>query len=200
MRWAIVLACASVLLGGCGLLDGRPPAGVVGDSITLQVVEELREVAGDDWRLDIRPMPGATVGEMLAAVDAAAQRNPDQVIINLGTNDVLRDVAPETSAGHLASMFELLAGVPCVHVVTVHEYIFSWEEGYLTDRAVAYNTSLREAANVHGAQVIDWTAVVTAAREPPDAPDLFTDTVHITPAGIDLLAGVYDNVLATGCP
>jgi hypothetical protein len=78
---ALVLAPGAT---GCGLLDVRPDAGIVGDSITLQVVDEVRAVAGDDWRLDIRPLPGATVGDMLPEIEEFVKGRPEQVIVNLG--------------------------------------------------------------------------------------------------------------------
>jgi hypothetical protein len=195
----VTMALVTGALAACGLVDDRPVAGVVGDSITLQVVEEVRQQSDDDWRLDIRPMPGATIGEMLEDLDGVARRNPEQVIVNLGTNNVLRAVPPAASAAELEAMFATRGDVPCVHVVTVHDYIFSWEEGYLTDRSVAFNELLVDAAARHGAEVIDWTAVVTEARQAPEAPEVFTDTVHLAPAGIELLAEVYDRALADGC-
>jgi hypothetical protein len=194
------LLVAPLLWAGCGLLDTRSEAGVVGDSITLQVVDEVRRQATDEWRLDIRPMPGATVGEMLPAVAAVADAGPEQVIINLGTNNVLRSVPIEQTTADLEVMFDLLASVPCVHVVTVHEYIFSWDEGYLTYRSQPVNEALVATAQARGAQVVDWTAVLTEARVPLDAPEYLTDTVHLTEDGITLLAQTYHDALTSGCP
>jgi lysophospholipase L1-like esterase len=188
-----------VVLSGCSLFNARERAGIVGDSITEQVDDAMQATSGDDWRLDIRRVPGATVGEMLPAVAGVAEARPDQVIINLGTNNVLRPVPLEQSVAELEAMFDLLAGVPCVHVLTVHDFILAWDQGDLTYRSQPFNEALVEIATRRGARVIDWTEVLTEASAPLDAPEFLMDTVHLTPEGVTLLTGTYDAALAAGC-
>jgi lysophospholipase L1-like esterase len=69
----------------------------------------------------------------------------------------------------------------------------------LADRVRATNAALAEVADRRGVRVVDWTAHLAAAGAVPGTPDLLIDTVHLSDAGIDNLAGLYLDTLADGC-
>lgn len=197
--WVAVAAVVSVAVAGCGLFAG-PPVAIIGDSITWQSASALHSRLDGDYTVDLRAVPGATVGDMLGTAAEMAGNDPTQLVVNLGSNDAMKGVDPAQSAADFEAMLDTFAGVRCVHLVTVHEYIVTPDQGILRDRVLATNAALREVADRRGVQVIDWTEAVGWARLEPDSPEVLTDTVHLTPEGIDVLVGIYADALATGCP
>lgn len=194
----VVAAVVSVVVAGCGLLGG-PPVAIIGDSITWQSASALHGRLDGDYTVDLRAVPGATMGDMLGTAAEMAGNNPTQLMVNLGSNDAMKGVDPAQSAADFATMLDTFGGVRCVHLVTVHEYIVTPDQGILRDRVLATNAALREVADQRGVEVIDWTDAVGWARLEPDSPEVLTDTVHLTPEGIDVLVGLYADALAAGC-
>lgn len=185
-------------LTGCGLGDDRPRVAVVGDSITWQSSGPINDELGDRWRLDVRGVPGATIGDMVEVAGDMAGQSPRQVVVNLGTNDVVLKVPPAQSAADLDRLLDQFTDVECIHLVTVHDYIFTFEDGFVTPWAQATNQALADVARRRGVGVIDWNATLAYRLAVPDSPDLLVDTVHLTPAGIDVLVDTYGEALR-GC-
>ncbi len=171
----------------------------VGDSITVQITPLLEAAAAGDFTLEVAAVPGATVGEMVDDAATAAAAGPSVLVVNLGTNDVIRGVPPEQSASDLERLLDQFDGVRCVVLVTVNENMTSPTEGFLADRAVATNAALGEVAARRGAIVVDWNAILDAQGALPGAPDMLFDTIHVTPDGAEVLTAAYVDAVTTGC-
>lgn len=185
-------------VGGCSLLVGsRQPTALLGDSITDQSRDTFEETLGDGHRLDIRAAPGVRTDEWIDEARRAAAARPDAVIVNLGTNDVFQATPIDESTAAMDSILTELGQVPCTFVVTVNESLVSGPGDDLPARAAAINAAWRRLADAHGVEVIDWSATVAAelAAGEPDG-SVTSDTVHPTPYGERLLAGLYDEALA----
>ena len=195
-----VVVWAVIGLSGCGLIDQRQPVAVIGDSITWQSSEPINDALGDRWRLDVRAVPGATMGDMVDVAGDMARLSPDQLVVNLGTNDASRKLPPEQSAADFERLLDQFSSVRCVHLVTVFDYMFTYADGFLTQWSQATNAALAEVAMRRGVEVIDWTAVVFAEQVVPGSPDMLVDTVHPTPAGVEVLVDLYGDALDRGCP
>jgi lysophospholipase L1-like esterase len=197
---AVVGAVLTVSAGGCALFDDdRPVVGFLGDSITFQATTALEDRVPDTWRADVRATSGATIVDMAAQAARMGAEQPEAVIVNLGTNDVMQAFLPEKSAADLDLLLDQLGDPSCVVLVTVHENIVTEQDGVLADRVRATNAALAEVADRRGVRVVDWTAHLAAAGAVPGTPDLLIDTVHLSDAGIDNLAGLYLDTLADGC-
>lgn len=179
--------------------DDRPVVGFLGDSITFQATTALEDRVPDTWRSDVRATSGATIADMAAQAARMGAEQPEAVIVNLGTNDVMQAFPPEKSAADLDLLLDQLGDPSCVVLVTVHENIVTEQDGVLADRVRATNAALAEVADRRGVRVVDWTAHLAAAGAVPGTPDLLIDTVHLSDAGIDNLVGLYLDTLADGC-
>ena len=194
---AALLALVTLGLAGCGR-SGTDVA-VVGDSISVQLTPYLTEAAEGDFSIGIAAVSGATVGEMVDDAATLADSSPSILIVNLGSNDVIRGVPPEQSAADLERLLDQFTGVRCLVVVRVNENMFSYEEGYLTERAVATNAALAEVAARRGAVVIDWNAILDAERATPGTPDMLLDTIHVTGYGAEVLTTAYLDAVTDDC-
>lgn len=199
-----VLATVVVLAtrSGPSEVDLRPTVAIVGDSITEQGESALRQVLGDDWRLTIEGRSGATIAEQLPAARRVASGLPSQVIVNLGTNDVMRGDDLGRAADDLQEVVAAFPEATCIHLVTVNEGIV-WDGEPAAARAEELNRSMTElAAAEPRVDVIDWSAVVAAyeAGDQADGP-ILTDTIHPSPRGQLALASHYAEALAAcGAP
>lgn len=200
MAVAAVVGITTAAATGCGLFDDRQPVAVIGDSITWQSSGPINDELGDRWRLDVRGVPGATIADMVDTAGDMADTSPQQVVVNLGTNDAARGVPPEQSAADLERLLDQFAGTRCIHLVTVHNNIFDYGEGFISERALATNVALLDVAERRGVHVIDWNQILTERLAVPGSPGLLADTVHPTPAGVEVLVDVYGDALANGCP
>jgi hypothetical protein len=180
--------------------DARPMVAIVGDSITEQGESALTQVLSDDWRLSVDGRSGYTVAEQLPAARSLVERGPSQVIVNLGSNDVMKGNDLSQSAADLAEVVAVFPEATCIHLVTVNEGIELGGRSY-TDRSAALNRSIAAlAAADPRVDVIDWSAVVAAydAGDQADGP-ILVDTVHPSPRGQLTLALHYAEALAA-CP
>lgn len=199
---AALVTFAATGVGGCSwILGPDQDTALIGDSITDQSRATFDDVLGDDHRLDVRAFPGVRTDEWVDQARLAAEAAPDAAVVNLGTNDVFQAVPPAASGAAMAEILNLLGDVPCTFVVTVNEKMVSTRGDDLPGRAAALNDELRQVAADHGARVIDWAAAVDAelaAGEPNGS--LTVDTVHPTAYGESLMAGLYDDALASCDP
>lgn len=185
---------------GCGLIDQRQPVAVIGDSITWQSSGPIDDALGDRWRPDVRAVPGATIGDMVDVAGDMARGAPLQLLVNLGTNDAAGKLPPEQSAADFERLLDQFDTVRCVHLVTVYDYMFTYADGFLTPWSQVTNAALADVAVRRGVDVINWTAVVTAQQAVPGSPDMLVDTIHPTPAGVDVLVDTYAEAFERGCP
>ena len=188
-----VLVVVAVVL--VGRVQSRPLVVLAGDSITelnagalAGSIDGTFGIGGHDVAVVARS--GATAAAMEPDVVATAADDPSQVVINLGTNDVVRtgDVA-----GALASIERMAAAFPgaaCIHLVTLSESMVSFEDAAGPGpRAVELNQALIELAAQRGYHLIRWDELVAAgaARSEP----LTVDSIHPDGVGVDELADAY---------
>ena len=169
---------------------------VVGDSITEWGQGALRDDLGGDWDLSIDGRAGFRVAEQLPAAAELAAADPGQVVVNLGTNDVLQGRSPASAVEDLARMVELFPGARCIHLVTVNERMVAGR-GDLTTPARAVNDGIRRLADDdERITVVDWAATIDADASGGGRDPLVYDTVHPTERGDHVLAGLYADALA----
>ena len=100
LRIVALLAGCFTVLSSCAWMSGpEQHVVVIGDSITNLIKGPLKkDLPGDKYGLSVAAINGQTSTEM-APVAAKLARSKgsetDQVIINLGTNDVLQQKRPE---------------------------------------------------------------------------------------------------------
>ncbi len=187
------------------LADPEPGPGptddvvLVGDSITEQAEPVFHEVLDAKYHVRIRGRGGYRVEEMEPYAIELATTKPEQVVINLGTNDVLQGFPIDKSAQAFSRMIDEFGSARCLHVVTVNQNLLNENDPGLPSRALVFNLDMRRLIAGHRVNVIDWSAAVSAYNDAgaPDGP-ITSDTVHPTEAGRKLLAKLYKEAL-DGC-
>lgn len=189
-----LFVCVVVSLGACSWITG-PPVAVVGDSITVLDESGLREQLGGSYDVGITGEYGATVAEVLTGVGTAAERSPEQVIINLGTNDVLKDLPVEDSMAALREMVGRFDDARCVHLVNINEHMLvPLTEEPVTMSAQRFNGAVADlAASDERVSVIDWNAVAASTLGGGDPPTstLTDDSIHPNADGNRRLHELY---------
>jgi lysophospholipase L1-like esterase len=196
-RWLLAVSVLAAGATGCSSNQGDAVA-VVGDSITSFDKPALRDDLRPRYETTIVGDFGATVAEVMPAARLVARKNLDQVIINLGTNDVIGQLDLDRSVSDLGSMIDLFGGVDCIHVVTINEHMVNKQTGELLQaEAEKFNSGLRDLADRRDrVDVIDWNGVVeeTLAGNPPTS-TLTKDSTHPTKEGNARLNELYMNAL-----
>jgi lysophospholipase L1-like esterase len=127
---------------------------------------------------------GATVTDMLPAAQELAGTHPQQVLIDLGTNDVNHGTPTATTAAALTHMIGMFPDAECIYLVDINTHMA--ETGTpSTAAAVAANKVIAELArNDDRIEVIGWNQIVTDDLERHDGTStLLVDTVHPTAEG-----------------
>lgn len=197
----LVVAAGVAVLVRPDLWPFRPKVALIGDSITATSEGVLRDELVRSYHLDIEATPGYRTDQLLPAARQAAAEQPEQVVINLGTNDAFQSWPIEQSEASLRELIGLFPQARCVHLVTVNERILDLQQTGLTPRLQAYNQMLaRVAASRPGTDLVDWTAAVDAyaAAGEPSGPFTF-DSVHPLEPGQRDLARLYHRAL-DACP
>lgn len=198
-RLLVLLVGLALLLAGITLdrattRDGDTVA-AIGDSIMLWGEPEMRTTVGAYTKLTVRAQGGRRIDEMLPAARELAASSPIQVLINLGTNDILQRIPLEESVRNLTAMVDLFDSAECIHLVTVNEDID--KEGFRPrDAAVALNAAMEKLAGDNPTvSLIRWDDMVrdSIKREPPKG--FIFDGVHPGPEGQRKLAGAYDRAV-----
>jgi lysophospholipase L1-like esterase len=198
---AIVVLVA--LVGGVLLWQrpwlGGPPVALIGDSIFDMSESALRGRLADDWDVRIDAVPGATTIDQLdAALELAARRPPaDQVVIELGTNDVTSGTPLEQSRATLEEVVAAFPSARCIHLVTVTDVwrndgvVAPWEV------AATYNEMLRELAEGDPRiTIVEWAAALREGDADPSGNARLDDPVHPSTAGEQVLATLVADALA----
>jgi len=171
VRAAVTIIVATALaVSSCGGSTHPPVVTVVGDSITVFSAPGVEAELGG-YALYIRAVDGKRIDQMLPVVRAELARNPNAVVINLGTNDAIQArTHPDWMAG-FNSLWDLVRARPCVVLVTV-----STNADDLGGSAVAadINDAIRQLSAQHrNVRIVDWNAAVhedpslLASRRPP---------------------------------
>jgi lysophospholipase L1-like esterase len=195
--WSLLaLAVLLVALGVFIARRDRPSVVLLGDSITAGARPTLRSVLHDRYGPTIDGRGGMRVGEMWGAAENASAFPFSQVVINLGTNDVLADDQDlDESLVTMAGMATLFPQADCVHLVTISEVMQSptVDAGA---RARQFNAGLRElAASEEQIHLVDWAGIVSADEGGDPENRLTDDSVHPNAAGNRLLAEAYEEAL-----
>jgi hypothetical protein len=191
------LVIAALIVGVIILHQRRPAVLLLGDSITQGASPVLRGKLGDDYAVHVDGRGGFRVDEMMEAADNASRFPFEQVVINLGTNDVLgSDQDLDASLASLRAMTTRFPEAECIHIVTVSEHMASMTADSPA-RAAEFNEGVFALAEDDDRiRVIDWSEIVgDYEREHPDA-DVTNDTVHPTALGNELLVAAYRDALA----
>lgn len=185
---AVLLATTLLPTAGCSVFDGGTDVVLLGDSLTVLVVDQVKADAQPDHEVTSDATWGRRIDEQLDVAADIASKDPQQVIINLGTNNVLQRHDPTASVEDLGTLLDALEDVGCIHIVTVNEHIRRLGEDYSLE-ARAINDGIRTLAERRlDTDIIDWNQIVTDHLADGIISD---DTVHPNPAGVDLLAAAY---------
>ena len=192
---------------GSGFVSNEPATGpgptddvsLIGDSITEQSEPVLHQVLDPTFKVRVRGRGGYRIEELEPYAIELATTKPEQVVINLGTNDVLKNWPVEKATAAMNRMVSTFKGARCVHIVTITEGMQSAQDPNQAARARVFNLQLRLIAFEHNLGVIDWATLIRedAAAGSPKGP-LTSDTVHPTEEGQRRLAELYKSSL-DGC-
>jgi hypothetical protein len=171
---------------------------MVGDSITHQSRDELH-VRLDERGISptIEAIPRATAGLMLERARQVGMPRADQVIINVGTNDVVKGLSLDGTLTDIVSLIEMFPEARCTHLVTINGHMVSLTDHRLTARTRTLNRALhylaQELPDVH---VIDWAGLLAEGTDVPLAERLLAaDSVHTNAVGRAALADIYVDAL-----
>ena len=168
-RWRIGIGAGALLVALVAALavararDGETVA-VIGDSITAESVEAVRGELGDH-DVSVRAIAGMRTDQMQLEAERAAAAHPAQVIINLGTNDVLQGRSTEDIISDLVAMITTFARSQCVHVVNLNTRMVSAPQ-VDPDRIRQVNLAVQELASADPRiNEIDWNQIVESSND-----------------------------------
>ena len=157
---------------------------MVGDSLTVLGDHVLREHFGAvGWWVNLDAWAGRTTGTQMAAIRAAATRDNDATVIELGTNDALAvgrgELSPAQAEADIVEALDLFPDRCLVWVIPDHDP---------ERRGVGAGSSIdailtAEAVRRPNLHVADMAAVLAQHPE-----YLVDDRVHFTPDGYEALA------------
>lgn len=177
------------------MLSEGPPVAIVGDSITVVSAGQISDQL-DAYEVSTKAVVGATASDMLPAAAELAQKRPEQLVVNLGSNDVRRSFpASQTEADYRT----LLAGFPdtqCITFVSINTHM-DFGKGVQSKTAGALNVVLLKLASAdQRISIVDWNTIVTddmAAHAGKST--LIDDTVHPNAKGQKvLISAIHDQL------
>jgi lysophospholipase L1-like esterase len=176
-----------------------PEVVLVGDSITAQTRDLFINQLGGDWGVTVQGEPGHRSDELLPAVPPLAAQHPVQVVVNLGTNDVMQGKDPAETQAALEQLANGFNSARCIHLVTVNDHMVKLDDPGLPARIADLNGRIHAMAASKGWGVIPWDELVNAYEGGPQAEGPITvDTVHPSEYGEHVLADAYARAL-DGC-
>ncbi len=197
----LVVGIAAALI--LGSRPSRQPVGLVGDSITLLSGGELRAALGGSYAVKIDATSGHRIDEQMGAAASAVARKNEQIIINLGTNDVMQgDTDIDDAGARLEEMVAMFPDVRCIHLVTVSDAVRhdGVDPSEVPRRAKAINDTIRSLAHEDDRiRVVDWNQMVRDYQRDHPGTSPTEDTIHPNDAGKELLVDAYKAAL-TNCP
>lgn len=180
--------------------DPKPPVAIIGDSITALGRDQIGRTLGPSYSLAVDGHSGYRVAEQLPAATRLAERHPEQVVINLGTNDVGTEVPTEQAAASLAEMVALFPDARCIHLVTINESMGIPTLAVGPERAAALNGRIRAlAASDPRLRIVDWAQIVRDYEAVHGPGSATSDTVHPTLGAQQALVDAYRASLDS-CP
>lgn len=199
---AVVVSLVLVVSSGCS--NAGDSVVVLGDSITALGYGSLEENLGGTYALSLSGNFGKTVEQVIPeAQRLAGERTYDQVIINLGSNDVLQELPVDESMAAMRQMVGLYPDARCIHLVDINEHMVIESTGESrTDQAVAFNEALEEySGSDDRLSVISWNDVASQELNDDEPPwsTLTTDSIHPTAQGNEEIDQLYRTALRR-CP
>ena len=113
---------------------------VLGDSM-LKHLNPRRIQHGIDHKVTIKTFPGAGVDEMIHYVRPTLQKNPNHVILHVGTND-LQSKSPDTLITAISKLGEVITKEGRGTELTLSEIITRNDDALLADKVNIYNKKL----------------------------------------------------------
>ncbi len=210
---AIATVAFAVLLGALALsneagpgsnvdgevVSGRDSVAVLGDSITVDAEDAMRARLGDSYNLAVDAVAGLTTTEQIAGADRLAARAvpTDQLVVNLGTNDVSFDVPLAESRRSLEAIIGRFGEARCIHLVTITDKARDQDPVVEWTEAVRFNEMLRTLAGDPRVRFVEWAAVLDA-NDSDGGGSFLNDRVHPNEAGQVALSDAVGESLA-GC-
>lgn len=208
MSRLILVVVVSVPLVGCGSTADRVPGSsttgastatvdvvVIGDSITEQGRPVIEQRIGALRRVIVDGRSGFRVDQQLSTAQRLAAVQPDQVIIELGTNDVLQGWDLDRSADGLRQVVDLFGSSRCIHLVMIDENMPS-ADGESRERARRLNAAMADIASSDGrVHLIDVPSLVERFETVDPGEPYALDGVHPTEAGQSTLVDAYVDAL-----
>ena len=198
----IIAIVAVVLVAGLLVLDrALSPAGdkvaVLGDSITFVTTGKIFEEFDDEYEVIGDAKLGARVQDMQPTADSLASQQPQQLIVDLGTNDVLLGTPIDQAGAALRDMIGKFGSAECIHVVNINTRMTS-DGAPVEDAARAMNEQIEQiAAEDDRIDIIDWDGMVAGSVDDEHPAGTFTaDTVHPSEEGQRALADAMGDALA----
>lgn len=195
---AVAIVGALLVLRALGVIArAGPKVELVGDSITFISTGTFTGRLGNDWNVIVSGVSGDRADQRLPDLPGLVAEDPRQVVINLGTNDVLQKKEPAETIVALEKVGAAFGHARCIHLVTISENMTSFTDTGLGSRAAQLNGLIRDLAGRHGWGVVPWAQLVRDYEQGahPFGP-LTTDTVHPTPLGQQILSDAYRKALA----
>jgi lysophospholipase L1-like esterase len=183
----VITVLAIRIAYGATAEEAKPRVLVLGDSITDHGQRQLRDTIGPLYALSVEGQDNFRADELIPAAQRWATRDFQQVVVNLGTNDVVQGWPTDMTSDTLAQLVSYFPGARCIHLTTVNADIGD----AAVERAEAVNERLREIANedprIH---IVDWSAIVE--EEAAQGVQVTSDGVHPTKEGQQLLVDAYE--------
>ncbi|MEZ5320607.1 MAG: GDSL-type esterase/lipase family protein [Microthrixaceae bacterium] len=187
---ALFAGSVLALTSGCGWFR-KADVILLGDSITKLIEEQVTRDVGDH-KVAIHADWGLRLDQVVDEADALGSDAPDQVIINLGTNNVLQGYDPVSSVEDLRTIVDAFDGSQCITIVTVNDHM-TYRGRDLSAGAIRFNQGIVELAGSNPRiSVLDWNRLLSEHR---DENPISADTVHPDPTGVRLLAGAYRSAI-----
>lgn len=194
---AIALGVFATSCGGDS--NSGDSVAVLGDSITSLDQPGLEEQFSDEYELVISGNFGDTVEGVLDEAEFLGGQSYDQVIVNIGSNDVLQRLPTEESIDNLETLLSNFESADCIHLVNINEHMVDNENGEsVSDEAEAFNEALTELIDADSRlSLIDWQSKVadTLNDDDPRTSTLTKDAVHPTSEGNEELRDMYASAL-----
>lgn len=195
---ALVVAFFMVMAALLATLGGSGPTQVlvVGNSIASLSAAEIETLLSPNYAVQVDAVVGATMHAQLPTIISLMATRPDDVVVELGTNDA-NGMNPDWAAAFDQEV-DALRSARCVVLVNVNTNVQppNWSPAQV---AVArqLNEAMATVARQHSTfHVLDWDGAVAAH---PGAGWVDAGQIHPTPAGRRALAHLIATALRNDC-
>jgi hypothetical protein len=204
-RWSLAAALCSlaVVASACQYQGNQsgPKVDVVGDSITWLATPDISGALAPHYAYLVSGKVGYTIAQQQPTINFLLANNsgaPADVIVNLGTNDAMKQHQPGGYPQYQAdynNMVASLAGVHCVILVTINT-LTDYPSG---NTAQTINSDIAQTvATRHNFHEIDWANLISQGNNAQQWLNP-TDMVHPNAAGQQEIANLYLQALQADC-